>query len=428
MPGKNSPRKQANKSPQKMKSPNKGKLKPDGSKKSPAEMGETTKLEEPLSTMSLNSVPDPEQPTSGANSTPSDDERSWKDIIHWKIAHTVHLMEVQNYVSEQEHAEAAFDFLESFVLHGEYTTVRQLLENLMNLAAELHSKFPIDSTYLNMMVKIRKLVTEEFFSIAKSSLPLTKSSRIFVNATAYNCDINELPHLPEDVSETKVADDLRSALIGVLMEFKNELENIPNVIGNFSGKIIENGENILTFSYCPNLAQFIRDACQQASIRVFILESAPFSHGHLLADALQDTNIELVMVNDLSIVEIMPRITKVFMSCKSVNTDGDIATYLGGMKVATVAKQMGKPVYAIAASYQLNQACGGAFINTMLNPFLLEPIMDTSMNAIFRCYKYDVLPRDKIDRIVTNLGVITPIQLHRVVTEYYAPKKDAEES
>ena len=205
-----------------------------------------------------------------------------------------------------------------------------------------------------------------------------------------------------------------------------EDRTICRAIGNFGQELVRDGDSLLTHcnagglataDYGTALAVFFAASEAGKKIHVYADETRPLLQGaRLTAWELMQRKIDVTLICDSMAAMVMRqgKINAVFVGADRIAANGDTANKIGTYGVAVAAKAHGIPFYVAApvSTFDLTLADGS------LIP--IEERMSDEITCGFGCRTapegvkvynpaFDVTPAELIAGIVTEKGVIAPV-------------------
>lgn len=213
-------------------------------------------------------------------------------------------------------------------------------------------------------------------------------------------------------------------------------------IGAHGAKLLETGDGVLTHcnagglataDYGTALAVIFSAHEQGKAIHVFADETRPLLQGARLTTwELLHRGVPVTLICDNMAAQVMRegRVQKVVVGADRIAANGDAANKIGTYGVAVLAKAHGIPFYVAAPSstFDLSLASGSAI-----------PIEERDPREITHGFgrqtapegvdvynpAFDVTPADLIAGIITERGVVQPVNAETVAAMLGAPKAGA---
>ena len=197
------------------------------------------------------------------------------------------------------------------------------------------------------------------------------------------------------------------------------------MIGKYGASLIRHGMGVLTYCNAGGLATLgigtalapIYEAFRASQFNVYCCETRPhFQGARLTAWELRDAGLNPTLICDNTAAALMARkmINVVIVGADRIAANGDVANKIGTYNLAIAAKYHDIPFYvaAPASTFDLNLTCGEAIpIETRdsveithINGKNIAPECCNVYTPIF-----DVTPRELITAIITDRGLIAPV-------------------
>ncbi len=222
--------------------------------------------------------------------------------------------------------------------------------------------------------------------------------------------------------------DVTRLLLDEALAIEEEDRQMCRAIGAHGSALIQNGQGILTHcnagslataEYGTALAVMYTALEQGKSFRVFADETRPLLQGaRLTAWELQQAGIDVTLICDSMAAKVMRegKIQLVIVGADRIAANGDTANKIGTYGVAVLAKAHGIPFYVAAPSstFDLRIRDGRQIPIEQRDP---REITHGFGKAIapegIRVYNpaFDVTPADLIAGIITEKGLIRPVDL-----------------
>ncbi|ELU13833.1 hypothetical protein CAPTEDRAFT_222112 [Capitella teleta] len=181
-------------------------------------------------------------------------------------------------------------------------------------------------------------------------------------------------------------------------------------IGTLASPFITDGATILTHSRSRVVQQVLKEATRaKRRFTVYVTQSMPDGAGKKMYNDLTALGIPTILILDAAVGYIMEKVDMVLLGAEGVVESGGIINKIGTYSLAICAKEMNKPVYAVAESFKfarifpLNQQ---DMPNTFKYPVSL--LKDKSVDLSVQHPLVDYTPPSFITLLFTDLGVLTP--------------------
>ncbi|AMV39675.1 S-methyl-5-thioribose-1-phosphate isomerase [Planctomyces sp. SH-PL62] len=213
-------------------------------------------------------------------------------------------------------------------------------------------------------------------------------------------------------------------------------------IGRFGAELIEDDDGVLTHcnagglataDYGTALAVIFSAHEQGKSLRVFADETRPLLQGaRLTAWELVNRGIDVTLICDNMAAQVMKegKVRKVVVGADRIAANGDAANKIGTYGVALLAKAHGIPFYVAAPSstFDLTLADGSGIPIEERDPREVTEgfgLRTAPEGVAVYNPAFDVTPADLITGIITERGVIRPVDADSVRRVLGTPKLES---
>lgn len=229
----------------------------------------------------------------------------------------------------------------------------------------------------------------------------------------------------------KPTTEIKSVLLNEALTIQQEDANMCRIIGGFGAELIPDSATVLTHCNAGSLATAeygtalaaIYTAFEQGKkIRVFADETRPLLQGARLTSwELHQAGVPVTVICDSAAAWVMrqQKVDLVIVGADRIAANGDTANKIGTYGLAVSARRHGVPFYVAAPSstFDLSLADGASI-----------PIETRSADEIGRAFgsqvvpegvpclnpAFDVTPAELITAIITEQGIIGPVNRDRV--------------
>lgn len=237
----------------------------------------------------------------------------------------------------------------------------------------------------------------------------------------------------ESMSDAATVTEIRNALLAEAREIHEEDRRICRKIGAFGQELVRDGDSLLTHcnagglataDYGTALAVFFAANEAGKKIHVFADETRPLLQGaRLTAWELMQRGIPVTLICDSMAAMVMKqgKVNAVFVGADRIAANGDTANKIGTYGVAVAARAHGVPFYvaAPASTFDLTLENGSGIPIEERDPAEIccgfgrctAPEGVAVYNPAF-----DVTPAELIAGIVTEFGVISPVNRENIVS------------
>lgn len=224
---------------------------------------------------------------------------------------------------------------------------------------------------------------------------------------------------------------LKKRLLHAANNFLEEEQLSCRQIGKFGSNIIANGMQILTYCNAGALAApEIGTALSPLYVahntgkkfNVYVSETRPRLQGsRLTAWELKETGIEPTIICDNMIAQLMKekRVDIVIVGADRIAKNGDVANKIGTYGLAILAKHHQVPFYVAApiSTFDLQITDGKDIVIEQRHPSEVSELNGSVIApegvAVYNP-SFDVTPHDLITGIISDHGLITPVNAERI--------------
>lgn len=229
------------------------------------------------------------------------------------------------------------------------------------------------------------------------------------------------------------ADDLRAALLTEARAIHEEDRKMCHAIGRYGAELLHDGQGVLTHcnagglataEYGTALSVFFTAQDEGKNLRIFVDETRPLLQGsRLTAWELTQRNIDATLICDSMAAQVMRegKVQAVITGADRIAANGDSANKIGTYSLAVLARAHQIPFYIAAPSstFDLSISSGSEI-----------PIEERAAEEITRGFgkwtapqgvkvynpAFDVTPAEYIRAIITERGLIEPVNVERIGT------------
>lgn len=227
------------------------------------------------------------------------------------------------------------------------------------------------------------------------------------------------------------SDEIRATLLEEARKIHDEDREMCHAIGRHGASLLADGQGVLTHcnagglatsEYGTALSVFFTAQDLGKKLHVFVDETRPLLQGaRLTAWELSQRNVEATLICDSMAAQVMRegRIQAVVTGADRIAANGDSANKIGTYSVAVLAKAHGIPFYIAAPSSTFDLAIADG-TQIPIEERASEEIThgfgkQTAPNGV-TVYNpaFDVTPAEYIQAIITERGVIDPVNRDNV--------------
>jgi len=205
-----------------------------------------------------------------------------------------------------------------------------------------------------------------------------------------------------------------------IQEFIDDLRNSINTIAEIGSNLINDGDVILTHCQSDTVGEILKKAWDDGrKINVICTETRPRNQGYLTAKKLSGHGIPTTLIVDSAAYFIMKeqRVNKVIVGADTIKASGDVINKIGTSQIALCAHSMNIPVIVAAESIKFSpQSIYGKFVK--IEERSEDEVADIPGVKI-RNPAFDVTPSEHLDMIVTEHGIINPIDARSFIMDKF---------
>lgn len=166
------------------------------------------------------------------------------------------------------------------------------------------------------------------------------------------------------------------------------------------------------------LTALARERTASDPLRVFVAESRPGGEGVGLAQALARAGAQVTLVPDGASAALIDQAALALVGADSVRADGSVVNKVGTHTLALVARQAGKPVYALAESLKITPPSYPLVIEELPPELSAEQLAPASIPGLTtRAIVFDVTPARLLTGMVTESGQLDASEFARLVAQ-----------
>ncbi|ODM98675.1 Translation initiation factor eIF-2B subunit beta [Orchesella cincta] len=313
------------------------------------------------------------------------------------------------YVRSHELATRTLRLAEKYVQSDSWKNAEEVMQWLENTADRLTKAAVSESAPSNVLKRLIKTVQEDFMT-RKNKGKLHTISRLDSDAKVDYSE--ELP-------------DLRSDILGAILDLSSELENGAESIAEDAEKHINANEVIMTIGRSRTVEAFLKRAAKVNKLEVIIVKCGPFYQGKDLAKILSKSKIKTTVVNDTAAFSLMSRVDKIVIGTHTVLANGGLKAIAGCHQILLTSKYFNVPVLVLAASYKLSPeypfSAEMKITNRFVSPEELIDYKNGQMIDNVQVYApvFDYVPPELVSLFIFNMGSHAPSYIHRLLHDTY---------
>jgi ribose 1,5-bisphosphate isomerase len=217
--------------------------------------------------------------------------------------------------------------------------------------------------------------------------------------------------LDSGVHNGALKEELRKILDESVSQFIKRVSEASRKIADLAMPLIAGNSTAITHCHSSVAVSVMRKAAAGGLLRtIYVTETRPLYQGRITAKELENSGASIKFITDSAAGFYMKNSDVMIVGADAVAMNGDLINKIGTFQMATLAKQLNKTVLVAAETYKIaTKALTGADVPIEFrsseevyekdpagigNPEILNPA-------------FDITPAGLIDRIVTEMGVIT---------------------
>ena len=218
-------------------------------------------------------------------------------------------------------------------------------------------------------------------------------------------------------------DELRRIAKESTNSFIKMMDDSFEQIGEIGSKIIESGDVIITHAYASTVLSILAKAHQRGKkIKVIVAEARPEFYGRLLAMALADFGIPVMLIVDSAHNLLMRKVTKVLIGAIGIAPTGEVLTRIGASAIAIAAHEAQVKVYVPASIQKFSPKAD--LIHDIIDEEGARSLIFSSEGASELGIKianplYDVILPKYVDLFITERGLARPQAIKSMIKEIY---------
>ncbi len=219
------------------------------------------------------------------------------------------------------------------------------------------------------------------------------------------------------------ADDLemaRQAVVSNADRFIESSERAVQRIGQIGSRTLKDGDTVLT--HCNSMAALsvIRAAHKAGrKINVIATESRPRYQGIATIGMLDELGTPIELIVDSAVRSIMNEVDLVVVGADVITANGTLVNKIGTSQIALCAHEARTPFMVAAETYKFSPMTilGEPVPIEERSPEEVLPGISKYKNVRVRNPAFDITPRQYIDVICTEVGLIPPEMSYIIIKE-----------
>ncbi|MBI2085168.1 MAG: S-methyl-5-thioribose-1-phosphate isomerase [Candidatus Aenigmarchaeota archaeon] len=200
-------------------------------------------------------------------------------------------------------------------------------------------------------------------------------------------------------------------------EIKNFSENIENTItkiGEIGARRIPNNATVFTHCHSNTVMEIFRRAKMDGKkFKVICTETRPLNQGLLTAGQVAEMHIPVTLIVDSAARTFIKKCELVIVGADAITSTGDVVNKIGSSTIALIAEEQKKPFYVAAATHKIDPETAKGFLEPIEERPAKEILTKKIKGVKVRNPAFDVISADRINGIITELGIIPPQSVYR---------------
>ena len=215
----------------------------------------------------------------------------------------------------------------------------------------------------------------------------------------------------------ETVDELRAGVISAAETFISNSESAIAKIAELCAEEIKDGFTIITHCNSTVVVMSIKLAHDQGkNIVVYATETRPWHQGFITARALADAGVNITLIVDSAVRHFMPQVNLVIIGADTIAMNGDVTNKIGTSQIALCAHEFDVPVLVCAESYKFAKL----YPNGDSVPIEERDTSEIDPTGQLKGVKirnpvFDVTPSKYVTSIVTELGIIPPDKITKIM-------------
>jgi translation initiation factor eIF-2B subunit delta len=313
-------------------------------------------------------------------------------------------------------------------IHGENARCRSMLNVFLNVLRDYYP--PADDRSFDYVSHLDYQVLKPSFQFwtaeCRPHCVAMGNAFTFLKAAVASLD--------REMAVSEAKDVLRDTIERYLQE---RLDYADQAIAQHAMDKLKDGDVVLTFGHTEAVSVLLTTARKMdVDFYVWVVDARPLWEGKQLLEELQAAGIPCGYIQLNALTYVMQQVTKVFLGCSSLLSNGSIYGRAGTACVALSAKDHHIPVLVCCETYKISNKVqlesitqnelgnpdallttnggGGAATSPLTSP--LADWRDTPNLKLLNLL-YDVTPSEFVSGIVTELGIVPPTSVAVLLRE-----------
>jgi ribose 1,5-bisphosphate isomerase len=231
--------------------------------------------------------------------------------------------------------------------------------------------------------------------------------------------------------EGDTVEDLRESVVSTVVEFRRELDQAQDNLGQIGANRLRDGDTIMTHCHSTDALSCVRRALDDdKDISAIVKETRPRKQGHITARQLRDWDVPVTLIVDNAARRYLDDVDHVLVGADSIAADGSVINKVGTSGLAVNARERGVPIMVAAQTLKLHPGTmtGHTVEIEMRDPREILPDDERSEVGDVRVENpaFDVTPPRYVDAIVTERGQFPPESIVTLMREMFGEQQHGE--
>jgi len=184
-------------------------------------------------------------------------------------------------------------------------------------------------------------------------------------------------------------------------------------IAQYGSELIADGDKIMTHSYSSTVVAMLKAAfAEHGNVEVITTRSGPGGSGEMTARELGLYGMPVTFIDDTAIGLYLSTVNKVVVGADRICADGTVVNSVGTYQLALTSKKASTPFYVLCETLKFDPRVSSGEVD-LEEKELSEVIEPGRLPPEVRVKNphFDVTPLELITGIVTENGLLTPVEV-----------------
>ncbi|WP_266078459.1 ribose 1,5-bisphosphate isomerase [Haladaptatus caseinilyticus] len=225
--------------------------------------------------------------------------------------------------------------------------------------------------------------------------------------------------------------ELRASVIGSVNEFRRELDQAQDNLGQIGANRLRDGDTIMTHCHSTDALSCVRHALADGKeISAIVKETRPRKQGHITARQLREWGVPVTLIVDNAARRYLDDTDHVLVGADAIAADGSVINKIGTSGLAVNARERGVPIMVAAQTLKLHPGTMTGHTVEIEMRDEREILPDDEREAIGEVTvenpAFDVTPPRYVDAIVTERGQFPPESIVTLMRELFGDQHSGE--